>query len=148
MKLLLSLRKHKKLFTMANLHEKLQSQCHVWLHNEHPDTRGMAHANFNGLPLSLEGMLPVNLKIRIMSTLKAVGLVKGVLDYQFYWKGRLFSFDFKVGGDRLSKEQLEYIRVLTLNGGAGMEIRSLEQFQTEIEYILKHGCLTTEEEIM
>jgi len=104
----------------------------------------MAHANFNGLPLVLEKILPLNLKLRIMATLKAVGLVKGVLDYEWYNNGRLFAFDFKVGNDRLSKDQLEYIRVLTLNGGAGMEIRSLEQFKAEVVNVLSHGCLTFE----
>lgn len=130
---------------MANNHEKLQSQCHIFLHNEHPETRGLAHANFNGLPLVLEGKLPLSLKLKIMSTLKAVGLVKGVLDYEFYWSGRLFAFDFKVGTDKLSKEQLEYGAKLVEQGGAFCEIRSLEQFQLEIENILKFGGLCTEE---
>jgi len=129
---------------MASTHEALFSQCHTYLWNEHPQTRLMAHANFNGLPLVLEKMLPLNLKLRIMATLKAVGLVKGVLDYEWYNNGRLFAFDFKVGNDRLSKEQLEYIRVLTLNGGAGTEIRSLEQFKAEVECILENGCLIEE----
>lgn len=130
---------------MANNHEKLQSQCHIFLHNEHPETRGLAHANFNGLPLVLEGKLPLSLKLKIMSALKAVGLVKGVLDYEFYWSGRLFAFDFKVGTDKLSKEQLEYGAKLVEQGGAFCEIRSLEQFQLEIENILKFGGLCTEE---
>ena len=129
---------------MANQHERLQSQCHIHLHNEHPETRGLGHANFNGLPLALESMLPVNLKVRIMSTLKAVGLVKGVLDYQLYWRGRLFAFDFKVGADKLSKEQLEYGAKLVANGGAFCEIRSLEQFKSEVDSIINNGCLTSE----
>lgn len=130
---------------MANLHERLQAQCHQYLWNEYPQTRGLAHANFNGLPLALEGKLPISLKIKIMSTLKAVGLVRGVLYYELYWSGRLFCFDFKVGSDKLSKDQLEYGAKVVENGGSFMEIRSLESFQSEIESILKFGQLTTEE---
>ena len=130
---------------MAAQHDKLQSQSHLFIHNEHPELRGLFHANFNGLPLMLERVIPLNVKVRIMSTLKAVGLVKGVMDYEFYYSGRLYMFDFKVDTDKLSKEQLEVGSALVAQGGAFCEIRSLEQFQREIESILKNGCLTIEE---
>ena len=130
---------------MAASHERLQSESHLYLHNEHPELRGLFHANFNGLPLILERVIPLNVKLRIMSTLKAVGLVKGILDYEFYYAGRLYMFDFKVGNDKLSKEQIECGKAIVANGGAFCEIRSLEQFKLEIENILKFGQLTTEE---
>ena len=133
---------------MASGHDNLLANMHQWMWNEHPETRYMYHANFNNLPLALESMLPVNIKIRLMSVMKAIGAVKGVMDSEFYWQGRLFAFDAKIGNDRLSKEQLAFGAALVAQGGAFCEIRSLEQFKTEIEYILKHGCLTTEEEIM
>jgi hypothetical protein len=130
---------------MANNHERLQSQCHIFLHNEYPELRGLFHANFNGLPLMLERVIPLNVKLRIMSTLKAVGLVKGVLDYELYHSGRLYMFDFKVGSDKLSKDQLEVGAALVKQGGAFCEIRSIEQFKEEIQSILTNGQLTTEE---
>jgi len=129
---------------MASTHEALFSQCHTYLWNEHPQTRLMAHANFNGLPLVLEKMLPLNLKLRIMATLKAVGLVKGILDYELFFAGRLYMFDFKVGTDRLSKDQLAVGAALVAQGGAFCEIRSLEQFKDEVECILEYGCLINE----
>ena len=129
---------------MAASHEKLQSESHLFLHNEHPELRGLFHANFNGLPLILERVIPLTVKLRIMSILKAVGLVKGVLDYEFYYAGRLYMFDFKVDKDKLSKEQLEVGAALVKQGGAFCEIRSLEQFKEEIDCILTNGCLISE----
>ena len=129
---------------MANQHESLLASMHQYLWNEYPQTRYTSHANFNGLPLILERMLPQALKMRIIPTLKAVGLVKGVLDYEWFHNGRLYMFDAKVGTDKLSKEQKECIAALEANGGAGCEIRSLEQFKLEIDSIINNGCLTSE----
>jgi len=129
---------------MANLHEKLQSECHIFLHNEYPELRGLSHSNFNGLPLMLERVIPLDVKLRIMATLKAVGLVKGILDYELFFAGRLYMFDFKVGTDRLSKDQLAVGAALVAQGGAFCEIRSLEQFKDEVECILENGCLINE----
>lgn len=82
--------------------------------------------------------------MRIIPTLKAVGLVKGVLDYEWFHNGRLYMFDAKVGTDKLSKEQKECIAALEANGGVGCEIRSLEQFKAEVDSIINNGCLTSE----
>ena len=129
---------------MAAGHDNLLKEMHMWLWNTHPETRYMYHANFNGLPPLLEKLIPYELKMRIMSVLKGVGLVKGVLDAELYWNGRLYMFDAKVGTDKLSKEQKECIAALEANGGAGCEIRSLEQFKSEIDSIINNGCLTSE----
>jgi hypothetical protein len=79
-----------------------------------------------------------------MSQLKALGVVKGVTDLVFFWSGRLFGMDIKIGRDKFSKEQNEFVSKLRENGGNGFEIRSLEQFKEEIDCILTNGCLTSE----
>ena len=71
-----------------------------------------------------------------MARLKSMGHVKGVLDYEVYYKGCLHVFDFKVGKDKLSPEQKAHISAIESQGGKGYEIRSLEQFQKIIENIL------------
>jgi len=129
---------------MAQLHDQLLANMHEWLWNEHPETRYMYHANFNNLPLALESMLPVSVKMRLMSVIKHIGAVNGVMDAEFYWAGRMYAFDAKVGADRLSKEQLAFGAALLAQGGAFCEIRSLEQFKAEVECVLDNGCLINE----
>ena len=114
---------------MAGKHEKLQAACFTWLWNEYPDTRYLCHCNINSHPAW---------KAREISQLKPTGLVKGVLDLEFYFKGVLYVFDIKVGNDRLKKEQKEFIAAIEAQGGKGFEIRSLEQFQEIILKILNY----------
>ena len=54
----------------------------------------------------------------------------------FYYKGRMYAFDIKVGKDKLSTEQKEFIAAITKHGGYGCEIRSLEEFKEKINMIL------------
>lgn len=112
-------------------HDKLQYLSHSWLWNEHPELRYLAHANFNNLTSQNKDA------IKIMARMKSIGLVRGVLDYEFYYRGVLHAFDFKIGSDKLSKHQKEYINAIESQGGKGHEIRSLEQFQEVIKDILK-----------
>lgn len=129
---------------MAANHDNLLASMHEWLWNTHSETRGMYHANFNNLPLVLESMLPLPVKTRLMAVMKHIGAVKGVLDAEFYWAGRLYAFDAKMGVDKFSKDQQEYVKALRAQGGSAIEIRSLEQFRAEIANILEHGCLVEE----
>lgn len=108
-------------------HNSLQSACHTWFWNTYPELRGLSHANFNNLTTETPDAR------RQMAKLKSLGLVKGVLDYEFYYRGVLHVFDFKIGADHLSPEQLDHIQKVEANGGRGYEIRSLEKF---IEIIL------------
>lgn len=116
-----------------SLHNKLQQDCHVWLWNTYPELRHLSHGNINNLT-SYTGTKQDRVT---MSKLKAIGLVKGVLDYQFYFKGVLHVFDFKIGNDRLSSEQKAYICQIEKQGGKGYEIRSLEKFQEIINAIIE-----------
>lgn len=113
---------------MANKHEKIQSECFLWLWNTHPKTRGLCHANINSHP---------KWNYIDLSILKPTGLLKGVLDLEFYWKNVLYMFDIKTGTDRLKPDQKKIIAAIEAHGGRGYEIRSLEQFQEIILGIIK-----------
>lgn len=122
-------------------HDRLQSLCFMWIWNEKPDLRYLCFTTRNNLTMQ-EGDLQSKIK---MGQMKAMGMVKGTTDLIFYWAGRMYGFDMKIGRDKLSKEQNDFIAALRLQGGNGMEIRSLEEFQLEIENILKFGELTKED---
>ena len=109
-------------------HDRLQYECFFWMWNEYPDLRYLCHANINSHP---------KWKVQDMSKLKSLGLVKGVLDLEFYYKGCLHVFDIKIGADKLSKQQKEYIKAIEGEGGQGYEIRSLEGFQNIINGLLR-----------
>lgn len=111
-------------------HSRLQSKCFLWMWNEHPELRYLCFSVNNNLTTET-----VDAR-RQMAMLKSLGVVKGVLDLLFYYKGRLYAFDIKVGKDRLKPEQIEFIQAIKEQGGYGCEIRSFEEFKEKIESIL------------
>ena len=111
-------------------HNQLQSACHLWLWNTFPSLRYLSHANINNLTTETP-----DARIQ-MAKLKAIGLVRGVLDYELYYRGVLYCFDFKVGYDKLSLEQLEFIDQIEKQGGKCYEIRSVEEFKKIITEIV------------
>jgi len=121
-------------------HDKLQSDCFMWIWNEKPELRYLCFTTRNNLTMQ-EGDLQSKIK---MGQMKAMGTVTGSTDLVFFYSGRMYGMDIKIGRDKLSKEQLEFIAALTRQGGGGCEIRSLEAFQSEIDCILTNGCLTSE----
>lgn len=124
-------------------HDQLQASAHQWLWNEHPELRYLFHSNFNDIKI-IEKMLRTltgrNIDNRqrmiILSQLKSVGLVKGVLDQELLYKCQMYFFDAKVGNDSLSKEQLEFKEAVEANGAKCFEYRSLEEFKNIMGGIL------------
>ena len=121
-------------------HDQLQSACFTWCWNEKTELRYLLFTTRNNLTSQLEDRAA---QIR-MAQMKAMGTIKGSTDLVFYHAGRLYGFDMKVGADKLSKEQNEFLDALRRQGGGGCEIRSLEQFKDEVKCILENGCLTKE----
>lgn len=72
-----------------------------------------------------------------MSQMKALGVVKGVTDFIFYFGGKMYAWDIKVGYDKLRKEQVDFISKVKSQGGDGGEIRSFEEFQSKVEEAMK-----------
>lgn len=73
--------------------------------------------------------------IIILSQRKAIGVLPGVTDLVFYWKGILYMFDIKIGNDTLSEEQLSFIAANIEQGGQFFEINSLEEGKSIIDSI-------------
>ena len=114
---------------MASAHEKLQKECFLYFWNNYPQYRMLMHANIN----SHHKWNKIDI-----SVLKGIGLVKGILDLEFYYKGVLYVFDIKIGKDKLSKEQLYCIKQVEEHGGKGFEIRSFCDFKELIYQILNN----------
>jgi len=122
------------------MHNKLQSACFLWIWNEKPELRYLCFSTTNNLTTQLDRD---GARAR-MAQMKSLGVIKGSTDLIFFYAGRMYGLDIKIGKDKLSKEQLEFIAALNRQGGAGCAIRSLESFQSEIDCILTNGCLTSE----
>lgn len=105
-------------------HDQLQAECYQWFYNTYPEQRGLMHANNNNSLNKIQG----NQK-------KALGVLKGALDLEYFIKGKLYFFDIKVGKDKFSQAQHEFIAQVTAEGAKCYEIRSLEQFQAIIQKI-------------
>jgi len=125
---------------MQSNHNILQRNCFMWIWNEKPELRYLCFTTRNNLTTQLSDK---ESQIK-MAQMKSMGMVRGTTDLVFYHAGRLYGFDMKVGADKLSKEQNEFLDALRKQGGGGCEIRSLEQFRSEVECILENGCLINE----
>lgn len=116
-------------------HNGLQSSAFLFLWNEHPELRYLCFSVTNNLTTET-----VDAR-RQMAIQKSLGIVKGVLDLIFFYGGRMYGLDAKVGRDKLHKEQIEFIEAIRKQGGDGCEFRSLEEFQEIVESIVSLGEL-------
>ena len=114
-------------------HDKLQSACFLFLWNEHPELRYLCFRTMNNLTTQIADP---NKAKAVMAVQRSMGMVKGTTDLVFYYAGRLYAFDIKLGKDRLKPEQVEFISAIKAQGGYGCEIRSLEQFKDIISRIV------------
>ncbi len=107
-------------------HDRLQSECWQYLWNMYPQTRKLCwHTPNEQRPYPGETKKEYIIRL---SQAKAIGVVKGVVDLVFYWKGVLHIFDIKIGNDSLSEDQKLFIKAVVAQGGVFYEIRTLEQF--------------------
>ena len=105
---------------------QLQAQCFQYAWNEHPETRRLLAHVPNGSSRN---------KIEAMQ-LKASGVLAGVHDLFFYWKGQLYWFELKVGSNRQSPEQVAFGEAMKAQGAVCYEVRSFEQFQSIFTQII------------
>ena len=113
-------------------HNQLQSKCFLWVWNEYPYLRGLLFSVTNNLTTSLKGRAGA----ARMAEMKSLGVVKGTTDFIFYFKGRMYAWDIKVGYDKLRPEQLDFINKVKEQGGDGGEIRSFEEFKEMFRMII------------
>ena len=123
----------KKELDKGESHSRLQSAVFLWMWNEHPELRYLCFRTMNNLTTQIADP---NKAKAVMAVQRSMGMVKGTTDLVFYYAGRLYAFDIKVGKDRLKPEQVEFISAIKAQGGYGCEIRSLEQFKDIISRIV------------
>ena len=96
--------------------DQLQAQCYQYFHNHYPALRKTLFAVPNGGTRN---------KIEAMK-LKSTGIVKGVHDIIFFHKSKLYTFELKVGTNKLSDEQLQFAKQISAQGGLWFEVRDFE----------------------
>ena len=106
-------------------HDKLQSQCFLWIQRNHPELRTLCWCNDNSPASKRDG-----------ARRKASGRVVGVFDLLLYKNKTLFAFDVKVGNDNFSEAQLDWKEKIENEGGQCFEVRSLCEFQELIESLI------------
>lgn len=104
---------------------QIQASCVLWLWNTHPKTRGMFFSVTNNSEHVGRAMQR-----------KAVGLVSGVSDCLFIWRGTIYCFEFKTAIGRQSPAQIEWQGKVNSQGINYYLVRSLEQFQKVMEGII------------
>ena len=104
---------------------QIQSECVLWLWNNHPETRGLFFSVTNNSEHIARAMQR-----------KSLGLIPGVSDTLFMWKGRTYCLEFKTPSGSQSPAQKEWEAKVTTHGFDYQIIRSFEQFKNIIETIL------------
>lgn len=136
-------------------HDRIQQELFVYLWNKHPDLRYTMWHTPNEFKQDFyfileyfhsfvknkveTDKLEAKLKHRAMIAgvkRKSIGVISGVLDLVFYYKSKLHILDVKVGNDRLSDSQKEFIKAIENQGGQFYEINSIEQGIEIIERII------------
>jgi len=107
---------------------KLQSKIFQFTWNNHPNTRGLIFHVPNG------GFR----KKREANTLKATGVIAGIPDLLFIWKGTLHAFELKAQSGRVSASQLVIHEKWKEHRIETHIIRSMDQFKTVFNEIIKN----------
>lgn len=104
---------------------QIQAACVTWLWNTYPQTRGLFFAVNNNSEHVARAM-----------NRKAVGLVAGVSDTIFLWRGKALLIEFKTPTGRQSAKQKEWQERAEAQGFRYYIVRSLEDFQDLIKKTL------------
>lgn len=96
---------------------KLQSQCHQWLWNNYPKTRGFAFAIKNE---------ETSIKRRLLG--KAIGIVEGIPDYCLVNNGRVCFIEFKSIEGKLSETQKNIHQLYEYNGTDVYVVKNIIEF--------------------
>jgi hypothetical protein len=119
---------------MSQSELQLQAECFQWAWNHHPETRRLLWHVTNEMKPH-PGESAQSFRVRI-SKAKASGLLPGVSDLHFFWNGRLYLFELKVGYNGLSKEQEAFKDAAQLQGAKFCEIRDAETFKKVFNQIV------------
>lgn len=108
---------------------KIQADCYQWFHNSYPHLRGLLYHVPNGEKRS----------IQTAQKLKAMGVVPGVPDVPFHYKGNSYFFEFKKPkSGKASKEQEKIHKLLADHNFIVWLPESLKEFQYLIKGIIEY----------
>lgn len=104
---------------------QLQAKCYQWMWNFHPETRYLFFAVPNG---GTRNMIEA-------TQLKASGLLAGIPDCIFMWKGKGYGIEFKTDTGRLSPAQVK-VHEKWQGHAEVYVVRSFDAFKELIEQII------------
>ena len=113
--------------TSVTSESTLQARCfqHAW--NYYPQSRKLLCYNLNNSKNKVDG-----------ARNKAMGLIAGRSDMVLYWKGKAHMLEFKQPGEKQSKAQLEWQRIVIGQGFSYTIIASFDEFIETLDSILKY----------
>lgn len=122
--------------------DQLQAFCWQWAWNQYPEARRLLWAVPNG----------GDRDEITAAKLKATGVLSGVHDVHFFWKGKFTTFEFKYGNNDLTRDglvkgrggrmrrvygQLEWGQKIQEHGGTWYKIKTFIEFKQIFESIIK-----------
>lgn len=116
---------------------KIQSECVLWLHNEHPETRGLCFC----VPNENSRSVYESKKQQLISGAqrRSTGVVAGVADTLLLiprdsYHGACIEFKTEIG--RQSEAQIKWQALVEQHGYYYVVVRSLEEFKKFINWYL------------
>lgn len=106
---------------------RIQSNCVIRMNNEFPETRGCFFAVTNNSEHVVRGV-----------NRKAMGMVSGVSDTLFFWKGQLYCFEFKTETGKQSASQKKWQKIMEAQSAIYFIVRSEDDFFNKIKIILNN----------
>jgi hypothetical protein len=105
---------------------RIQQECVIHFHNTYPELRGLLFAVPNGGARSItEGLL-----------LKKTGVVPGVSDMIFLYKGAAYLFELKTEKGTQSEKQINWQKLVQKQGFKYFIIRSEIEFAAIVKLII------------
>lgn len=104
---------------------KIQSDCVTWLRNSHPGTHGLFFSITNNSEHVVRG-----------AGRKALGMIAGVADTCFLWRGMAYFIEFKTESGKQSLSQVRWAEIANKAGFSYSVVRSLAEFKLLIEEII------------
>lgn len=106
--------------------DRLQQECYMWFHNHFPYLRGLLfHVPNGGARNPIEG-----------KKFKAIGVVPGVADLLFMYKGTTYCLELKTEKGKQSKKQENWQELVESHNFKYYVVRSLDAFQMHINLIV------------
>ncbi len=106
--------------------DRLQQECYIWFHNTYPKLRGLLfHVPNGGNRSGREG-----------NKFKGMGVVSGVADLLFIYKGNLYAIELKKIDGTQSPKQKVWEALVKEHGVKYYIVRTFEDFKVLVNVIL------------